>query len=279
MADNDDTPTHTHDEKPGTAAESKDGKPDLKTTPETADKDDKDPGESAAEQQDNDEADDKDGDGKPKNRVPAKKRIPELVAQRNAAVREAEQLRKKVDRLEKAANQPVPEDATLDQVDDIRIKRTLAQSALEENKERLNEVEAEAWNKRTEAFAERAAEVADRMPGLMDKLKALPNVSDDMADFMIESDKGVEVAWYLTANPAEASKIAKLPPAKQGIELARIEARVSPATVRRNSKAPDPPSQIKGAGGGPQHRNIVEVASGDNMADYIKARKAGLGGR
>lgn len=271
-AENDDMPTHTHDKTaPAPAAESpREEKPELKKTD--------DPGESAAEQQDNDDSQSKDGEEKP-NRVPAKKRIPELVAQRNAAEREAERLRKENDRLRKNATQPVPDDATLDQVDDIRIKRTLAQDRLENNEERLKEVEAEAWNKRTEAFAERAAESADRMPGLMDKLKALPNVSDHMADFMVESDKGVEVAWFLTANAAEATRIARLPPTKQGIELARIEARVSPATVRRNSQAPDPPSQIKGAGGGPQHRNIVEVASGDNMADYIKARKAGLGGR
>ena len=97
-------------------------------------------------------------------------------------------------------------------------------------------------------------------------------LSEQAADLIVESDKSVEIANFLGRNPQEAIRIAKLHPAYQGAEIARIEARVSAQPIKRISQAPAP---VQTVSGGPSNAG-VDLGS-LSMADYMKARMGGAG--
>ncbi len=66
-------------------------------------------------------------------------------------------------------------------------------------------------------------------------------ITDIMAQAIQSSDVGPDVAYFLGANPKEASRIAKLSPIMQAREIGRIEAKVAEAPpVKKASSAPAP---------------------------------------
>jgi hypothetical protein len=82
-------------------------------------------------------------------------------------------------------------------------------------------------------------------------------ISPAMAEVMVASEHGAEVAYYLGSNPDEAARIAKLSPAAAGAALARIEASLDLGTsatqkpkTATTTKAPPPPKTITGSGSG-----------------------------
>jgi hypothetical protein len=78
-------------------------------------------------------------------------------------------------------------------------------------------------------------------------------ISPAMAEVLVASDHGAEVAYFLGSNPDEAARIALLSPARAGAELARIEAGLHLSTETKpktaQSKAPAPPRTLNGSGG------------------------------
>ena len=79
-------------------------------------------------------------------------------------------------------------------------------------------------------------------------------ISPAMAEVMVSSEHGAEIAYYLGSNPAEAARIGKLTPAQAGAALARIEAGLEiPSTQPKQrtatTKAPAPPKTLTGSGG------------------------------
>lgn len=73
-------------------------------------------------------------------------------------------------------------------------------------------------------------------------------VSPFMAEAIVSSDKAEDICYYLGKHPDLASKIAALPPHRQGYEIGRLEKHIGPKTV--HTKASDPPkasvSSIRG---------------------------------
>jgi hypothetical protein len=72
--------------------------------------------------------------------------------------------------------------------------------------------------------------------------------SEAMIDALAVSEQPAQVAHHLGTNPAEAARIAALPPQLQGYELAKLESRL--ASQPRTTNAPAPPSTV-GARGNP----------------------------
>ena len=70
-----------------------------------------------------------------------------------------------------------------------------------------------------------------------------------MADAIRESHRGAEIAYYLGKNPAEAAKIASLPPVSQAMAIAHLEARLG-AIQTNMSRAPEPVPTLSGRSGG-----------------------------
>jgi hypothetical protein len=67
-----------------------------------------------------------------------------------------------------------------------------------------------------------------------------------MADVIMASDTGPDVAYYLGTNPQEADRIASLPPFLQAKEIGRLETKLAlDPPVKRTSSAPAPITPIR----------------------------------
>lgn len=122
-----------------------------------------------------------------------------------------------------------------------------------------------------QTFEERAAKVRATKPDF-DSVVTNPDImiTNDMAAVIRESDLGPEVAYHLGTNPAEAQRIAALPPHRQAAELGRIEAALSaPPAVSSKPIPPAPPPTVGGISSG-LSKPLEEMS----MAEYIAARKA-----
>lgn len=186
-------------------------------------------------------------ESKKANKVPAKERIQQLTAERNEWRMRAQAAEQEAQRLRQPLTPPGPE-ATQDEVDRFNVKSAVREAKAEEVAQAAEEAATRAWQSMRATFEAKADAVADRMPGLKDAFLALPVVSNEVANFVADSERGAEVAYFLTQNANEATRISRLPPYQQGIELARIESRLTAAPqVRKTTTAPPPPPKMPGA--------------------------------
>jgi len=146
----------------------------------------------------------------------------------------------------------------------IGVQHGLARQEAIETAQRLRENREATFVAKVDAARERIPDIDQ----VLQSFARLP-VSDTAADLIAESEKSVEIANYLGRNPHEAHRINSLPPARQGVEIARIEARVGAMPMKRISQAPAPVSTVSGGSSNPS----PDLGS-LSMSDYIKAREA-----
>ncbi len=98
-------------------------------------------------------------------------------------------------------------------------------------------------------------------------------ITDDMADVLVLSEDGPDIAYYLGKNPAEAERIARLHPKLVAKELGRLSAKIAaaPSTVTP-SKAPEP---ITPVGNSPPSVS-AEPSDRDDMDTWVRKREAQL---
>lgn len=91
-------------------------------------------------------------------------------------------------------------------------------------------------------------------------------ISKAMAEAIMRSNNGADVAYYLGKNPAEAARLANLDPFSAAVEIGRIAATVVRPQPRKTSNAP-PPIQPVGA-------RATPVTDPDKMSteDWLKWR-------
>lgn len=228
------------------------------------------PGEPAAETQGQTPEGTEDESKRQQNRVSAKERIQQLSAAKNQALAENAALRREVERLRQPLQEPGP-NASQDEIDRFNVKAAVREQRAEEVQQAADRAAEQAWHTMRATFEAKAEAAADRMPGLVDKFLALPVVSNEVAAFVSDSEKGAEVAYFLAQNPNEAARISRMPPYHQGIELTRIESRLQAAPqVRKVSQAPPPPPSMPGAPS-PSAKSLGDMS----MEEYVRARKAG----
>jgi hypothetical protein len=223
-------------------------------------------GEPAAAKPDGEQGD---GEKKPKTRF--QERIDNLTAARREAERRASAAEARAAELEKQIK-PLASNASLEEQDQHRVKTAMQELRVDELQHEARTAQAEATRVTFETFTAKAEAVADRMPGLIDKFCSLPEVSPAMASFVAESDKGAEVAFHLSQNANEATRIARLSPLHQGIELARLESRLSVApVVRKVSTAPAPVPTVTGS---PSHsgKSAEEMSVSDIQAKLYRKK-------
>ncbi len=97
-------------------------------------------------------------------------------------------------------------------------------------------------------------------------------VSVPMADAMLESPHGPDIAYYLGKNRDESRRIANLPPVKAIIEIGRIAERIEAAKggELETTKAPAPVRPLGGGGEAP-----VKDPSKLPMKEWVRLRDAG----
>ena len=99
-----------------------------------------------------------------------------------------------------------------------------------------------------------------------------PNITPVMAEALIESDMGVDVAYYLATNVKEAEKIAKLPPVAQARAIWELESKVQDQRKPAVSKAPPPVKPVRGSSGN------TKPVSEMSMAEYAAYRNRQIRG-
>lgn len=116
--------------------------------------------------------------------------------------------------------------------------------------EEANQKKQERLKESTKKYQERVAKALSKYEDFED-LTSDPNlpITEDMADYIRESDEGPEVAYWLAKNPQEASRIAQMNGRDADRALARIEARIStpasaPAAPKPVTNAPPPPPTV-----------------------------------
>ena len=200
----------------------------------------------------------------------SQQRISELVAQREEARRKVSELEKRV------ASQ---EDADAPKEDDfgsyeeyqraaIRHEAKMALQAereadIEAQRQTEGDLALQQFQIRAEAVRKKHADF-DEVVGNQE----LP-ISQDMLQLMAESDVGADVAYHLGKNPAEARRLAMMPPAMMGREMARLELKMNAQPAPSIPTPIDTGSNVSGVG-----ESTVPDLSKLSTEEYIKQRRS-----
>lgn len=230
--------------------------------------------ESADQQQAESESSDDDQveEEKPKRENGINKRIRELVEERNQERAERQKLTQQLaDALKGKEPPPVQQPAA--KVDEVPKVESFDKyedylGAMMEYKanQLFKAKQQEAWQAQQQAEQQRLVqeqhqrvieqqsklnaltqEGETKYPDFYEKVfpgqgKAVP-ISEIVGQALLESDKGVDLMYYLSTNRAEAERIAKLTPARQLVELGKLETSLPKI---QQSKAPAPIKSVVG---------------------------------
>lgn len=129
-----------------------------------------------------------------------------------------------------------------------------------------------------ETLGDFVSEGAEKYKDFAEKLERKPedggpNISAIMAEAMMETDSGIDVAYHLATHPAEANKIAKMPPVAQARAIWELEAKVSKPKEPPVSKAPPPVKPVRG-GAASNTKPVSEMS----MSEYASFRQRQMRG-
>ena len=125
----------------------------------------------------------------------------------------------------------------------------------------------QSLNNKTEAFYAQAEKIAGFDRESFDELP----LTKSIAAALIESDVAPQLMAYMSANPEEVERIAKLSDARQAVELGKLEVKLQQAP--KTTKASPPISPVSGSRGGAS----PDLSSADFAA--YKAMRAKQGAR
>lgn len=131
------------------------------------------------------------------------------------------------------------------------------------------------WTEREDAYEASNADYRERVTEFVQDPDGLRKFSDAARRFIVESDVGPQVLDALASNLDEAERISALSPARQIIELGKLEDKAEPVAKKTTSKAPTPPTPAKSTkaqGKDPSKMSIAELqalakASGSRWAN------------
>ncbi len=165
---------------------------------------------------------------------------------------------------------------TFEQQEEMRLRSTVKAERLDQAKAGVQDTVRELQRAQFDAFQARVESVREQIPDFDQVVyrNEVP-ISDVTTDFLVDSDLGPQVAYWLGKNPADARRIYSLPPHRQGAELARIEARLSAAPqARKVSNAPAPVPTLGGSPA-PAQKSPQEMSMSEYAAWRNAKRKAG----
>ena len=208
----------------------------------------------------------------------AAERISQIYAQKKSAETQRDYAFAEVQRLrEELEKRPQVAADDFAGQEEERLRRVVKTERLDQTVTDANRAHQQVVAARDATFSAKIDAARDRIPDLGPALETffqLP-LSNVAADFIVDSDKAAEIAYYLAKNPNEAVHIARLRPIDQGIALARIESRVTASPPKRLSQAPAPVQTVSGGVAGNASADLGSMA----FADYEKARTAQMQAR
>lgn len=191
----------------------------------------------------------------PKPRGWVSTRINELTAEKHAERRRADEAIAAKATLEaelaalKGSSQPAPRAPVteVDPFDPASLSTFVQQQIADARKGWEADQQAKSFETKRTEFTGKISETNEGAQRLLTDT-SFP-LTSDMAEFIVDSPDGVAVADYLGLNPAESARIASLSPTARGVELARLEARLTapqPKPAPKPTNAP-PPAPTVGA--------------------------------
>jgi hypothetical protein len=223
------------------------------------------------------------GETRKRSGTPYSQRIGELTREKYELKAELAEMRAKYG---SGAPSPAPERAEHEQgppkldtynsyeewveaVADYRAEKRFMELQQQSEERAAQDSERKAADSRRAAYEKAVASIEDRYPDYHDVTAEMPTTRM-MAEFILEHDKGPDIAYYLGKHPDEAMRIANLSPVKQGFELAKLEAKlVTPGSQAKTaSTAPEPINPVR-----PRERAPAADPSKMTMAEYANWRK------
>lgn len=203
------------------------------------------------------------------------KRIDELTANWRNEQREKEWLRQQYEMLQQQVQtpkQPEPVKAapqgrpSIDQFEDVndfveavsdwklrQYESTREASSAQEREQREQQALISKVNQSIDKARQKYADFDDVVTN-----NANVAMSTATAIALTDMAGGMDVAYHLGRNPAEAQRIANLPQSLQFVEIGKIEAALT-ANTRKTTTAPPPVgSQLAGSAGGGEPKDIKE---------------------
>lgn len=245
------------------------------------------------------EEDAEDGDAIPDDQEPepeedpvpkgVKKRLDKLTKEKYAERARADEAQRKLAEIERkneeaAATEEAPKREDYEDYEDFvadkaafAAKQTYrkemqadAEKKVESDRQVALEKSFKAHEDRVEAYKEKVEDFDDVAYG--DHILPVMRGAPHLAQLVVESEQGPEIAYHLGSNPEVAEKIAAMPMHLAAKEIGKIEARLEKAPKPKNkSKAPEPIKPVKGKDAGAVERSAEEMP----MEEYAAARKAG----
>ena len=243
--------------------------------------------EAEQQEQASDEAGQSDGKGAEQETETKSQRRRRLRREREQA-KEAEiaRLQRENSRLEQRAKglHPPRRDQFYDEADytaalaAYNVRRQDAESDYERINTEYSAVEQGDAEQFHESLTDFNSEGSAKYKDFVDKVSREPKdggpqITHMMAEALMESDVGIDVAYYLATHVKESAEIAKLPPMQQIRALYDLEAKVSQPKAAPVSKAPPPVKPVRG-GSASASKPVSEMS----MAEYYAYRKKQLNG-
>lgn len=255
--------------------------------------------ESADQQTESEHEEVEQPEEKPKRDSGFQRRIKELVEERNQERLERQKITQQLTEalkgreppkqevsLPKAAEESTPpkiedfdsyekyQDARADWAADRRYRQFQAEQAQQHAQARQQEAIANQHRQVIEQHGKlrsMTSEGEKKYPDFYEKVfpgegKTVP-ISEAVGHALLESDKGIDLMYYLSTNKAEAERIAKLSVTRQLVEIGKLEN--SLPTIQK-SKAPAPINPI----GGKKAAATAAPRDDDDMDTWVKKEKA-----
>lgn len=126
-------------------------------------------------------------------------------------------------------------------------------------------------------FVEKLEEATDRYPDLIQTVSdpRLP-FTEQVIEFLADSDVGVDVAHWLARHPSEFAGIVRMSPLKAGRELTRIEAEIKAKPKATPSKAPEPINPVGARG---PSRTSTQPSDEDDVDTWMRKERERLSRR
>lgn len=199
----------------------------------------------------------------------------EAKAERRALKAYAEKLEAMTPKQQQAEQARQPDGKPrLDQFQNVEdYVEAVAEWKLEQREQVGKKAEAETQQRTIYNRTEKIYAEAEKLAGFdRDVFDELP-LTTPIAQAIIESDIAPKLMAHLTANPAEAERIAGLSSARQAAEIGKLEARLSATKEVKASNAPKPISPL-----GTKNAAVAGDVSRMTMEEYI-AHRAKQGAR
>lgn len=149
----------------------------------------------------------------------------------------------------------------------------------QERREQEHQAAMAQWQEMNNAWNQRQDTARERYPDFDEVAKGHDHqVSDAMANTIVQHDMGPDIAYYLGKNPTESNTIAQMPPFQAAAELGRIAERLKRQQRASNKRSAAPPPPEPGRGAAVQ---ASPNALNDDMSskDWIKLRRKQVHGK